>query len=1545
MPFVLVVLLAVLLYIPPVQNWAVHRVAAYASESTGMSVSVDRVRLGFPLDLSIHGLLATQPNDSLHNSTDTIAAADELVAGVRLLPLFKGNVEVDRLDFRQVKVNTAHFVPSARVKGGVGRLKIEPSKVGLLDETMDIGPVALADANLDIALSDTVPEDTTPSEVLWHIAFSRLSVKRSSVKIHMPGDTLAIGVGLGDVVARNGDIDLGKGVYNVAMFDWRDGYVTYDNNFEPHQKGFDVNHIALSGVSLGIDSLRFVQDGTKLNLALKRCAFKEQSGLRLTGGKGHVYLDTARISLPDLRLTTPVSWLKASADMDFNTFDDNNPGVMRLNLDASIGKDDVLQVLGMMPLQFVLRWPEQPLALHADMNGNMRKLNIREASAKLPTAFALALNGKAGNLTDLDRLFADVDLDARADNISFLMPMLGLDGNSSVRIPNGITLKGNCKANGPQYAAEFVATQGGGSVRGRGAFNMRSLAYRANLAAHALPLSNFLPGSGLHPFSGELVADGAGFDFLSKHTRLEARAKVGSFSYAGYDLSNIALKADVHNGVGKALVDSRTPLLNGIIDLRTLLDNRRIDVNVLCNLLYADFYKMGLTERPLSTSMTAHLDVKSDLKNDHSLKGVVGNIVVHDSAATYRPENIVVDVFTRRDSTHANMVCGDFALHLDGGGSVEHILNRFNAVNTEIVKQSKERYIDQLRLRERLPELTLYLDAGKENILTRAARRFGYEFHNAFVDMHTSPAKGINGTMRIDSLIAAGIQLDTIRVGFRSDSVKTDFEGQIRNNRYNKQYVFNALFRGAFYKQSLYFGTRIFDDRDRLGIALGLKADMEQHGVRLSLGGIDPVLGYKQFKVNKDNYVFFADNSRISANMKLQADDGMGVKIYSNDSTEAEQDLTVGLSRFDLAKVLSVIPYAPNVSGIMNGDFHYMDEGENMSVSSAVRVDNMAYEGCKIGNLSTEFVYMPLEGGNEHCVDGTLSVDDYEVCTLSGTYSTAGFGNLNAEVALQRTPLLLLNGFMPDRILNFKGYANGNVKVAGQLNRLDINGELMFDSAYVASEPYGVQMRLCDDPVTIADSKMQFENFQLFARNGSPLTLYGNVDFSDMEKMSIYMRMRAENYLLIDSKEKARSEAFGKAYVNFLGLADGRLDALRFRGRLDVLGSSDITYILRDSPLSTDNQLDGLVKFVNFKDPDAVKVVKPTIAGLTMDLTVNIDEGAHVLAALNADKSNYVDIIGGGQLRMVYTEADGLGLYGRYTIGQGEMKYSLPFIPLKTFTIKDGSYVEFFGDPMNPRLNITATEENKTTVTNDAGVGRSVVFECGVEITKTLNDMGLQFTIDAPDDQEIHNSLMTQSLENRGKLAVTMLTTGMYLDDNSMSSFNMNSALTSFLSSQINAISGNALRTLDLSFGMDNTTLGTGAVHTDYSFKFSKRFLNNRLRIVIGGKVSSGAEIENQNNTFFDNVSLEYRLSPNSNKYLNLFYDRASYDWLEGYVGQFGGGFIWRRKLQSLKEIFSFKKSKTFGELTIMNNKTKQKTDSVAAAKGDSTHVDNKPKQ
>ena len=799
---------------------------------------------------------------------------------------------------------------------------------------------------------------------------------------------------------------------------------------------------------------------------------------------------------------------------------------------------------------------------------------------------------------------------------------------------------------------------------------------------------------------------------------------------------------------------------------------------------------------------------------------------------------------------------------------------------------------------------------GHDNVFTRMMQRKGFDLASAFIDMDTSPIDGINGVVKLDSLIANGVQLDTIRVNLKSDSLRTDFTGQIRNNRHNPQYVFNALFGGMFYERGLYFGTRVLDAKERVGVALGLKASMESNGVMLSVGGRqDPILGYKKFSVNKNNYVLFSDDQRISADIKLRADDGTSVQVYSNDSTEALQDLTLGISNFELSKVMSVLPYLPNVSGVMNGDFHVIKTANEQSVSSAVTVDNMVYEGCKLGNLGSEFVYMPLEDG-KHVVDGTLSCNGYDVGAISGSYDPVGEGSIDATLSLTRTPLKLLNGFIPNQIIGLKGYCDGDLTMKGTLSAPHVDGTLKLDSAYLESVPYGVELKFADTPVTITDSRMLFDNFKMFAKNRTPLTVNGSLNFANLDNISLNTRISAQNYLLIDSKENMRSEAYGKAYVNFLGVVRGPLESLEMRGKLDVLGSTDMTYILRDSPLTTDTQLDNLVKFTSFKSKRVAEVERPALTGFSMDLTMDIDEGAHIVCALNADHSNYVDLMGGGTLRMQYGAVDGLRLTGRYTLNNGEMKYSLPVIPLKTFAIQDGSYVEFMGDAMNPRLNITATEQTKASVSTDGGAGRSVTFNCGVKITKTLQDMGLEFIIEAPEDMSVNSDLQAMSKESRGKVAVTMLTTGMYLTDGNINTFSMNSALSAFLNSQINSISGNALRTLDLSFGMDNSTGSDGEIHTDYSFKFSKRFWNNRLRIVVGGKVTSGATVPNQNDSFFDNVTFEYRLSQNSNKYLKFFYDRDSYDWLEGYVEQFGAGFMYRRKLQNLTDLFRFKRSK-----------------------------------
>ena len=249
-PILLFFILAALLYLPPVQNWAVKKVAAIASEKTGMEITVGHVNLEWPLDLGIDDFRMLHPNDSLKNITDTIA------------------------------------------------------DIGHHKESVEVNGARLADADLDIQLSDTAAVDTTTSENKWTINADSLSIYQTRLAIHLPGDTLHIDTYMGHAVAKEANIDLGKSIYEVSSLRWNDGRLSYDNRFEPSVAGLDYNHIDIKDISLGIDSISYTPQGT--SFYIRNTSLKEKSGLEITQLEGGV-----EITLSVRLLKIPVRLLVA----------------------------------------------------------------------------------------------------------------------------------------------------------------------------------------------------------------------------------------------------------------------------------------------------------------------------------------------------------------------------------------------------------------------------------------------------------------------------------------------------------------------------------------------------------------------------------------------------------------------------------------------------------------------------------------------------------------------------------------------------------------------------------------------------------------------------------------------------------------------------------------------------------------------------------------------------------------------------------------------------------------------------------------------------------------------------------------------------------------------------------------------------------------------------------------------------------------------------------------------------------------------------------
>ena len=113
----------------------------------------------------------------------------------------------------------------------------------------------------------------------------------------------------------------------------------------------------------------------------------------------------------------------------------------------------------------------------------------------------------------------------------------------------------------------------------------------------------------------------------------------------------------------------------------------------------------------------------------------------------------------------------------------------------------------------------------------------------------------------------------------------------------------------------------------------------------------------------------------------------------------------------------------------------------------------------------------------------------------------------------------------------------------------------------------------------------------------------------------------------------------------------------------------------------------------------------------------------------------------------------------------------------------------------------------RASVSSDGESTRMVNFNVGVNLTNRLEDLGFTFTLEAPDDGAMQNELAARSAEEKNKLAVTMLVTGIYMSESNTGGkgFDTNSMLNSFLQSEINKIAGNALKTIDINFGMETT--------------------------------------------------------------------------------------------------------------------------------------------
>ena len=1479
----------VLLYIPPVQNLLRREVTAYASEATGMQIQVERIDLRFPLNLLVRGVEVIQ-------QPDTLLSLESLNVRVQAWPLIKGKVEVDEVTLNQVAVNSAGLIEGMKIKGVLGRFFLQSHGVDLSNEIAIINQVDLSDTHVQLVMNDTTtaPKDTTASApVNWKVDLHQLNLGNVSFSMQLPADSMRMAAYIGEASVNDAQADLKNQFYSLKQFLLSGGSANYDTGAAKPVEGFDASHIAVRDIRIGLDSLLY--KGRNMNAVLREFSMNERSGLSITSLAGRAYSNDSIISVPGLKLQTPHSEIDLSAHTYWELVNIPTTGRLSANLNAYIGKEDVMLFTGGLPDSFKEAYPFRPLVIRAGPDGNLKEMQISRFTVDLPGAFSLEGGGLLENLADSITRSGTVGLKMTTQNLNFLTALSGEAPNGTIVIPDSMDLVAKVDINGPAYKANLKLREGQGTIDMDAALNTLTEVYKADLKINNLQLHNFLPKDSIYELSLSADAEGRGLDVTSYRSFAKLNLSLDQLHYAQYHLSNVDLTGALKGALVTARLTSDNALLKMTTEAEYNLAHSYPDGKVTMDVTQLDLHELGLMPQPMK----------------------------HPLAFNFSAE-------ARQNRVFTHLVSGDMKLNLSARSGVEPLIRQSTHFVDVLMRQIDEKALDHAELREALPTAILSFSAGKENPLAYFLATQNISYQDASMKFGTAPDWGINGKAAIHTLKVDTLQLDTIFFTVKQDTTSMKLRAGVINGPKNPQFSFSTAITGEIRDRDAELLVDYKNEKGETGVLLGVNARplFEGHGkgngIAFTLIPENPIIAFQKFHFNeKHNWIYLHKNMRVYANVDMWDDEGMGFRIHSvPGDTVSLQNIDVEIRRIRLAELSSVLPYFPEITGLFSAEAHYVQTEKDLQLSAELSIDELTYERQRIGDVTLGATCLPGEQGKQY-LNAYLNHDQVEVLLADGKLIPTGTGKDSLEVntELEHFPLRVANVFVPDQMVTLSGDLDGNLKITGSTEQPLINGELSLDSVAVLSRQYGARFMFDNRPVQINNNRLLFDKFAIYTTSKNPFTIDGYVDFRDMSRPMANLNMLAQNYKLLDAKRTRESLVYGKVFADFRATVKGPLDGLNMRGNISLLGNTDVSYILTDSPLTVQDRLGSLVTFTSFSDTTTVvrqEVPTVSLGGLDMVMMVHIDPSVRLKVDLDASNDNRIELEGGGDLSMKYTPQGDLTLTGRYTLSGGLMKYALPVIAAKEFAIDNGSYVEWTGNPMDPMLNFKATDRIRASVSEGENGGtRTVNFDVSIVIKNRLDDLSFAFDVSAPEDATIQNELTAMGAEERGKQALYIMVMKTYLGTGpigggggGVGKLNMGSALNSVLSSQINSLMGN-LKNASVSVGIEDHDLSdTGGKRTDYSFRYSQRLFNNRFQIVIGGKVSTGENATNNAESFIDNISLEYRLDRTGTRYVRLFYDKNYESVLEGEITETGVGVVLRKKMDKLSELFIFKKKK-----------------------------------
>ncbi|TVR76658.1 MAG: translocation/assembly module TamB [Chitinophagaceae bacterium] len=794
--------------------------------------------------------------------------------------------------------------------------------------------------------------------------------------------------------------------------------------------------------------------------------------------------------------------------------------------------------------------------------------------------------------------------------------------------------------------------------------------------------------------------------------------------------------------------------------------------------------------------------------------------------------------------------------------------------------------------------------------------------------------------------VVSGIDLDStfLQLRFSEDSLLADinfyeintagitfYKPNIHSRFEENRLTTNLLLRDSLYADFFKIGFHMFEQED------GYSVSVDTSGIFIAGNywniPAENVIFMRKDAFEAQNFVFSYLNQRVEVQTG-ESSKGLPLRLLINNF---EIDF---LNQFIADENIAI-------GGLLQLDGKLNDYEPEVDWNANMQIDNLILSGLEAGKLSLSaekriespyFFDITLDGpaGNLR-VDGEFEEQE---------------SAFDLDLNLQNLNLSLAEDFVTEDLEYLRGFADGNMRLTGTIENPEWSGRITFRNMETKIAYLQTDFFIDNQHIDFENTDISFNQFRIRDAQNRTLTLSGKIAAENLENPTFDLRIQTNRFRVLNTTRDDNELFYGSIFIGGNIDFTGSLISPRVQSTLVLEDGTDLTIILPDSEVDVIEE-EGIVEFVRLDEFGRVSDTKTdTIAefpdkvelpfqNVVFNANVRISQDVRMKVVIDERANDFLEIQGGGNLAVGMDESGILSMSGRYELSGGSYQMSFYNAVRRRFEISEGSSINWFGDPLNAEMDIKAVYEIRTDAADlvmsrmpsgsseNRNVRQLLPFEVLMSLKGELLQPEITFDIEMPPQERgALNGLVYSQIQNlrndeseMNKQVFSLLILNRFLPESGdglgggggIESTARTSA-SRILTQQLNRLSAQYIPGVDISFDLDSYedfANGEQVGRTDLQIQVSRSFLDERLRVEVGGNVELEGETREQGwGDLAGDITLEYKITDDGRLKLKGFRRKDYESFPESQLIETGVGIIFKRDYNSFGELFRNTKRK-----------------------------------